>query len=237
MTPANPRRATLTATGKDLAETIMHAGEHLNLNQHLARDLAKLLSSSTDQTRTALLELLAQPDTGRTLKSMLRTKADEHLEDWATGDTEDFEHWIISANLCYHTVHAHLRALGDRTNVLTNYTVQGIRHYRAHSTHYTDDQLTNLALISATTEYAAQQTGISPYTSPLNSRDQFNTIIGHDHHNCIALSSTTLDAIMSKQPENTAVLVTVFNNHRITTEDSLHYALDGGALPLIDGVI
>jgi hypothetical protein len=215
----------------------MKSGEHLNINQQLARDLAKLLISSNNDTITALIELLAQPDPSRTLKSMLRTKADEHLDDWATGNTNDLAHWIISANLCYHAVHAHLRTLGDQQNILTNYTVQGVRHYREHSKHYTSHQLKNLALIAATTEYAAQQSGISPYTSPLNSRDQFNTINGHDHHNCIALSTTTLDAIMTKQPENTAYLVPVFVNHGIHTEAELHHLLNGMALPLIDGAL
>lgn len=240
MTPANPLRAPLTATGKELAAAIMDSGANLMINQQLARDLAKLLVNSGDTTTSALLELLTQSDTHRSLKSILRLKADEHLEDWATGDPEDFAHWIRSANLCFHAVHNQLREMGEFRNVLTIHIVQGVRHYREAPENYTDEQMKTFALIAAAAEYSSLQANIGsslPVTSSLNSKDQLSSITGHDHFNCRSLSSQTINDIVLKYPGMTTDLLSIIVKHKVHTHEPLRYLIEGGPLSLVDGVL
>jgi len=234
------RATTLDKEGKDLAAAIMDSGANLNINQQLARDLAKLLVSNNDSTITSLMELLSQPDPHKVVKSVLRTKADEHLEDWATGDPADFAHWIISANLCFHAVHDLLRGMGDWRDVLTIHVVQGVRHYRESPEHYTDEQMKNFALIAAASEYSAQQSASNSAlsaTSQLNSRDQFSSLTGHDHFNCCPLSSQTINGLVLRNQENMAGILNVIVKHRVHTEEAIQHCLDGGHGSLIDGAL
>lgn len=240
MTPANPLRGTLTVTGKELAAVIMEAGANLNINQQLARDLAKLLVNTGDDTIAALQELLSQPDPHRTIKSVLRTKADEHLEDWATGDPEDLAHWIKSANLCFHAVHDLLRTMGDFRNVVTIHVIQGVRHYRESPEQHTDEQMKYFALIAAATQYSALQANAKtnlPFGSSLNSQEHLSSIKGHDHFNCCSLSSDTINDMILKHPDKTADVLNFIVNHDVHTEEPLRYFLEGGPIALVDGVL
>jgi hypothetical protein len=239
MTQPNPLRATLTTTGKELAAAIMDAGSHIKINQQLARDLAKLLVNSGDDTISALMEMLSQPDPKGILKSMLRTKADEHLEEWATGDTEDFAHWIRSANLCFHDVSDLLRQMGEKRNVLAAHVVQGVRHYRESSENYTEAQMKSFALIAAAAEYSVLQAKAETgaMVSSINSHEQLSTIKGHDHFYCCPLASPTIEEMVISYPEKTADIINVIVKHRVYTEEAILHCLNGGHSSLVNGAI
>jgi hypothetical protein len=240
MTQTNPLRVPLTTTGKELASVIMEAGAHIKIQQQLARDLAKLLVNSGDDTISALKELLSQPDPKGILKSTLRNKADDHLEDWATGTPEDFAHWIRSANVCFHDVSDLLRKMGEKRDGLTGQVVQGLRHYRESPNNYTEAQMRDFALIAAAAEYAVLEASRETdmiIDGSINSHEQLSTIKGHDHFYCCPLASHTIEEMVINHPEETAEIINVIVKHRVYTEEAILHCLNGGHSSLVNGAI
>lgn len=238
MVEKNPvRDAALDKGGKELAAAIMDAGAGIKMNQQLARDLAKLLVNSGDDVITALMELLAQPDSKKILKSVLRTKANDYLEDWATGHPDDFAEWTKSANLCFHAV----------TQIMPNFSerkisdiVQGVRHYREASNGYSDAQMRDFALIAAKAEYMIEQEDEDSATlfwTHLTTREELSQMAGHDHFNCCPLTSEVVKSIVVNEPESVPEIMSIIEQHGNPTETAILHILDGGHGSLADGVI
>lgn len=241
MNTAAPVPTTTPVDEKEFAAAIMVAGEHIKINKMLARDLSRLLFDTGEDVVVSLLEFVAQPDPYKTVRSVLRKKADESLETWATSDANDFGHWVKSANFCYHSVNNLLRENGYELDEIAVNAVQGVRHYWDCTENYGEEAIKNFALITAAVELSILGDTEEPFgtklTEKITDSEHTSNLKGHDHFNCYHLVNQTIKDLVSREPEKVDPIVKSILDHGYRSEKAIIHYLDGGHGTLVTGAL
>lgn len=226
------------------------AGAHLPLSKNTINSLAKFSVNADDETNSALMELLVQPDPHGNLAVVLPFRVRNALADYTEIDETDLAHWIKSANVCFHAVDELLIGLGntekaiDESQMASRFA-QGARHYRDSGNNYSAAQIKDLALIGAAAHRAAFAAFADTHdnerlaaciTNYSHSHDEEN-YDGHEDLWCHSLADQKIRDLAANSHETAVKILGIIVDHDVYTEPEILHILQGGSSALVSGAI